>query len=137
MSLLKEIAAIPSTPKALRSFGITMGAVLALIGGVLLWRGKPNAVYFIAGAGSFAAAALGAPGALKPLNKAWMTLAVLMGFVMSRVILTVLFFAALTPIALLMRLSGKDTLALRRPADQASFWKEVSPTDRSRYDKQY
>ncbi|VAX32560.1 hypothetical protein MNBD_NITROSPIRAE02-710, partial [hydrothermal vent metagenome] len=90
--IIEEIRNIKSQKKDLRSFGLTIGIVAGLIGGLLLWRHKDHYPYFLAVSGIFIAFGLFLPNLLKPLQKAWMTLAVLMGWVMTRLILFVLFF---------------------------------------------
>ena len=50
---------------------------------------------------------------LFPLNKLWMRFGILLGMVVSPVVLGVLFFGVFTPIAVLMRLSGRDELRLK------------------------
>lgn len=47
-------------------------------------------------------------------NRAWTGLSEILGYVMSRVILTLLYFVILTPLALLYRLFNKDPLQLKR-----------------------
>ena len=68
--------------------------------------------------GWFAAAAvvlvlnMTAPRLFGPLSKVWFGLSGLMGAVMSKVILTIVYFLVLTPVGLLRRAMGKDTLRL-------------------------
>ena len=42
-----------------------------------------------------------------------------------RVILALVFFIVVTPLGLVMRMSGKDPLRLRRQAGAKSYWSEV------------
>ena len=39
--MINEFKSIKSTKKRLREFGLTIGAILVILGGVALWRGKP------------------------------------------------------------------------------------------------
>jgi hypothetical protein len=64
------------------------------------------------------------PKTLKPLQKAWMASALVIGFVMSRLILGILFYLVMTPIGLLMKLFGKDLLDERLEKEKASYWIE-------------
>jgi hypothetical protein len=68
-----------------------------------------------------------------------MTLAVLMGWVMTRVILSVLFFLVLTPIALVAKVAGKRFLDRRHGESADSYWQphEDHSGERKRYEKQY
>lgn len=51
--------------------------------------------------------------ALLTLNKLWMHFGFLIGMIVSPIVLGVIFFGLLTPIAMLMRLSGRDELRLK------------------------
>lgn len=58
---------------------------------------------------------------LQPLNKLWMCFGLFLGMIVSPVVLGVIFFAVFTPIAFLMRLSGRDELRLKF-RKQPSHW---------------
>lgn len=49
---------------------------------------------------------------LLPLNKLWMKFGILLGMIVSPIIMGIIFFGIFTPIAILMRLSGRDELGL-------------------------
>jgi len=53
------------------------------------------------------------PGAFKPLAVLWFGFADILGMISSRFLLTIVFFAVVTPIGLLRRLFGKDELLLK------------------------
>ena len=53
------------------------------------------------------------PGIFAPIAVVWLGLSHLLGAVMSRVVLTLIFFLVVTPIGLVRRLLGKDSLRLR------------------------
>jgi hypothetical protein len=69
------------------------------------------------------------PELILPLNKLWMRLGLLLGMIISPIVLGIIFFGIFTPIALFMRISGRDELRLRLKERQ-SFWKlkEVNTT---------
>ncbi len=54
------------------------------------------------------------PTLFKPVAKVWLGFSHLMGTVMSKIILTILFFGMVTPIGLLRRCLGKDSLQLKK-----------------------
>ena len=58
---------------------------------------------------------------LLPLNKLWMGFGIMLGVIVSPIVLGVIFFGLFTPIALLMRLSGRDELRLKFTG-KASHW---------------
>jgi len=58
---------------------------------------------------------------LLPLNKLWMRLGILLGMIVSPIVLGIIFFGLITPIAMLMRLSGRDELHLKF-TQKTSHW---------------
>ena len=62
-----------------------------------------------------------------------------MGLVVTRVILTVLFYGVITPISLLGRLCGKRFLDVRIDKARATYWEERPPRQEGveQYEKQY
>jgi hypothetical protein len=53
------------------------------------------------------------PQIYKPVAVLWLGFSELLGAVMSRILLSIVFFAVVTPIAIFRRLAGKDSLKLR------------------------
>ena len=62
-------------------------------------------------------------GLLSPLNKAWFMLGLALGKIVSPIVLGIIFFGLITPIALIARLLGRDELKLKRPK-KSSYWSE-------------
>lgn len=120
--LIEEIKNIKSDKKECRKFGITVGIVLLLIGIILYFYSKLSAPYFIGAGGSLILLGLLVPIVLFPLQKIWMTLAVVLGFVMSRIILTALFYFVVTPIAIIAKLFGKNFIDLKIERKKKSYW---------------
>jgi hypothetical protein len=58
---------------------------------------------------------------LLPLNKLWMRSGLLLGMVISPIVMGLIFFALFTPIAIMMRLFGRDELRLK-VKEQHSHW---------------
>lgn len=137
--ILEEIKNIRSGRDDLRKFGITMAVVLGLLGLLFLWRGKCYYPYFFILSAVFFIFAVLMPGSLRPINKAWMTLSILMGWFMTRLILTVLFYLVITPIGLVVRLFGKDLLAVRFDRNSDSYWipRETIKYERKNYENQF
>jgi hypothetical protein len=71
------------------------------------------ACVFIAAALIFLIVTLIKSEILLPLNKLWMRLGFLLGMIVSPIVLGIIFFGFFTPIAVLMRLSGRDELRLK------------------------
>lgn len=120
--LRQEIKNLSVTPAKLRSFGLTMGLLLLVIAAYMFWREKSGTVFLCAAA--LVVGGLGGlvPKLLTPVYRAWMTLALFMGFVMTRVILTVLYLGLFTPIGVIARLLGKDLLQQRWHPQAQTYW---------------
>ncbi|NUO09649.1 MAG: hypothetical protein HUU08_13390 [Candidatus Brocadia sp.] len=138
--IIEEIKNIKSGKKDLRKFGITMGVVLGLLGGFMWWRGKEYCYYFFIISAIFFFFTVTFPSVLKPVNTLWMSLAILMSWFMTRVILSILFYLGLTPIGFLARLFGKDFLRLKFSKHTTkSYWiqKEMDKYKKTDYERQF
>ena len=119
--MIGELNTIKSSKKDLKNFGFTMGVILTIIGVFLLVRGKNLFIYFFC-IGSILIILGGIiPVLLRPFYKAWMTFAVIIGWIMTRMILSVLFFSIITIIGIFARLLGKDFLNLKSESNE-SYW---------------
>jgi hypothetical protein len=120
----KEIRELKTTPRDLRNFGFVMAGALGILGLMLLWKHSHNAVYFLSVAGAFLVFSLILPRALIVLYYPWMAIAFVMGWFMTRVILSAAFFLVFTPIGLALRMFGKDLLDLKLDPDEKTYWKK-------------
>jgi len=117
--------------RRLRSFGLTVGTAFAVLGALLLWRQRASGPPLGAlGALLLLLAAL-LPGALRPVERVWMRAATAMGWVMTRVILGLIFLLVFTPAGLVLRLLRKDPLELRFARHQPSYWRARAPRERA------
>jgi len=111
-----------------RSFGFLFAGVFSLLSAYAGYHGASlTAVYVWLGAGLVVALiTLFLPELLTPFNKGWFLLGELMGKVVSPLVLGVIFFLLITPIALITRLFGRDELRLKR-ANANSYWIDRKP----------
>lgn len=137
--MIEEIANIKSGKRELRQFGITIGIVLGFLGGLLFFRQKAYYFYFLAFSGIFLFFGLIAPILLKPIQKIWMSLAILIGWVVTRVILIILFYLVVTPIGLAAKLFGQTLLDLKFVRAADSYWilREPVKFDKKSYENQF
>jgi len=105
-----------------RAFGIVFAIFFALVGMLPLRGHHPVRWWALALTALFLGVALVQPVWLRPLNRAWTKLGLLLGRVVSPVITGILFFWVVTPIALLFRILGKDPLHLSSDSKTQSFW---------------
>jgi hypothetical protein len=107
-----------------RSFGYVFAVVFALIGLFPLVRLETPRWWSLAVAAVFVVVAVLFPHRLHPLNRAWLAFGRLLHRIVSPLVMGAIFFLAVTPTALIMRLRGYDLLSLRRRPDLSSYWIE-------------
>ena len=105
-----------------RSFGLTFAAVALILAGIWLWRGSDWWIYALAASAAFAIVALAAPKVLAPFNKAWLKFGLLLHHIVNPLVMGLLFFAVITPMAVIARTMGKDFLRLRFDRQAKSYW---------------
>lgn len=106
--------------RGLRQFGLLVGSTLvALFGVIVPWTfARPLPTWpWIAG-GTLVAWAVLHPASLGPIYTGWMRLAMAMSRVTTPLILGLLFFLVITPVALVLRLLGRDSMT--RAFDRAA-----------------
>jgi hypothetical protein len=130
----EEFINIKETKKDLRKFGLTVGGVLLGISILLFYFEKPTAIYFTIIGGFLFISGLVIPQILKPLNKIWMGLAIILGFFMSRIIITVLFYIALTPISIIAKLVGKKFMILKFDRSINTYWEKPTIIQKKQID---
>ncbi|GAB6281453.1 MAG: hypothetical protein STSR0008_01930 [Ignavibacterium sp.] len=140
--LKEEIKNIKESAKDLKKFGLTIGSILVFISGFLYWKHYNSFIYFLVIGILIMFFGVVIPIVLKPLNKIWMIIAVLLGYVMTRIILSLLFYLILTPIGIIGRLSGSrkfSGLDLKINKNQKSYWieREKKINNKEDYEKQY
>lgn len=112
-----------------RSFGLTVGIVLAIIGGVRLYGHTLTVteISFFAAALLLIVTGFVAPKLLKPANRAWLKFGRLLFMISSPVMMALIFASAFVPTGLMMRLLGKDILHLKLDAQADSYWTDKDP----------
>jgi hypothetical protein len=124
----------------LRLFGWTVGGVLLAVGVLLLLRGHLSSGRILAAAGALLV--LGgtvAPRALALPYRLWMGFARALGWFNTRLLLILVFYLILTPLGLILRLTGKRPLDLKRDPEAQSYWIRLprEPFDPSRSEKHF
>jgi hypothetical protein len=86
---------------------------------------------------------VGLAGLIRPAAVRWLfvgatVLAFPIGWVVSQIMLAIMFYGIITPLALLFRIRGRDLLALKPGPSRSSFWTpKQTPGDMGRYFRQY
>ena len=118
---------LTTNKKELRKFGLVMAGAFTLLASYLWYRDSANAWWIASIGGTFLGLGLLVPIALAPIEFVWMKIAHVMGFVMTRVILTLVFFLAITPTGLVFRLLGKDLLQKKIDPAADTYWISAEP----------
>ena len=137
-TLLNEFKTISSTRKDLKNFGLTVGIALFII--YLIWRKQEFAIYVAMAGGLLVILGLTVPIVLKPFQKVWMGFAIVMGFIMSHIILFILYYLVFTPLGLIGRLTGKEFLQIKFKREEGESYWQKRPEKKEgpeRYEKQY
>jgi saxitoxin biosynthesis operon SxtJ-like protein len=104
-----------------RRFGLTVGAAFLGLSALLAWRGRPSPAMVCGVLGSvlilFGAVL---PGALVPVRRVWMSMALAISKVTTPIFLGVVYFAVFTPIGVVRRLAGRNPMKPRPTG--GSFW---------------
>jgi len=111
-----------------RSFALVFAAVFCIVGLFpLLGDGGAVRWWALGIAAAFVATGLVAPRILRPLNAAWYRFGLAIARVVNPVVMGLLFFVFVTPMALVMRALGKNPLKLRFDPEAESYWIERQP----------
>ena len=105
-----------------RSFGLSVGGACLALAALWAWRRTPTLplIFSLIGA-VLVILGLLAPTLLRVPNRLWWRLAHVLGWINSRILMTVIFFLILTPVGVIRRLGGADSLRLKT-AGRGSGW---------------
>ena len=137
--IIEEIKNIKGDISDWRKFGMTMGIILAVMGFYLLWKGRNYSEYVFILAAAFLITGFIFPSVLKPVYKAWMVVAVMMGFMMTKIIMVIIFYMIVTPIGIIASIIGKNFLDMKIDKKAKSYWmvRKTVRTEKSDYEKQF
>ena len=110
-----------------RAFGIVFAVVFTIVGAWPLLDEAPLRLWALGVADGFLAAAMIAPQTLKPLNQLWFRFGMVLHKIVNPLVMGLLFFATVTPIAIIMRMMGKDPLNRKIDQQATTYWIERDP----------
>jgi Saxitoxin biosynthesis operon protein SxtJ len=127
------------TSRDLNILALLFLALPGAIGGYGLWKGAETGWIWIT-----AGCVLGISRLIPPLFKAvyriWVTFSIILGYFISRILLTIIFLIVITPIGVIMRIMGTDPMQRKLDHNAASYWEpkeqEKDPSI-ERYEKQF
>jgi hypothetical protein len=107
--------------RQLRSFGLIVGGIFAFIGIWPAFFHRDIRVWALLGGGLLISQALLLPRTLWPIYRVWMVAGHAMGWVNTRILLALGFFAIVTPSALALRMLGKDPMRRKFDPETNSY----------------
>ena len=106
-----------------RSFGIVFCAFFLIVSLYPLINEEPIRYWSLIVSIIFLILGILNSNILSPLNKAWFKFGLFLGKIVSPIVMGIVFFAVVTPIALILKIMGKDLLNLKKSKIN-SYWIE-------------
>ena len=107
-----------------RSFGLVFFIVFLIIGLLPLMQEGQIKIWAVIISVIFLFLGLINSRLLTPLNKLWFKFGILLGGIISPIVMAFVFFIVVTPIAFLVRITGKDLLSKKYKKNNKSYWIE-------------
>ncbi|MDF1612462.1 MAG: SxtJ family membrane protein [Stygiobacter sp.] len=132
-----ELASLDVTNKSLKKFGFVIGGIFLLLGLLFflknLYSNYRNILFVI----SFILIISGLlfPSKLKSIYKIWMGFAFALGWIVSRLILIILFYFVLSPVGFFAKLFKKEFLDVKFKDGKNSYW--IEKKKQTDYEKLY
>ena len=120
--MIEEIKNISTSKKDIQKFSYLIGGILILIALYILWKGTADHRILLGiGIGTILVGIV-IPMILKPVYYIWMVFANILGWIMTRVILSIVFYLIVTPIGLIAKIFRKRFLDLSFRTDENSYY---------------
>ena len=121
-----------ATVKDLRNFGLLVGAIFVVIGfWPVVFRGESLRLWAVGLGGVLAIFGAVAPATLAPVHKGWMRVGHVLGWINTRILLGIVFYGLVTPIGVMFRLMGKDTMRQAFSDENSTYRVVRQPRPRS------
>ncbi|SKB07447.1 hypothetical protein SAMN02745166_04697 [Prosthecobacter debontii] len=136
--ILEELKAVDHSASAMKRFGGLMSAVTLGVAFLSWWKhGHFTGVIWACGAAAFILLGLTIvrPQSLRMPYLGWMFLSLCLGWVMSRVVLILLFTLVVIPTHLLGRIFGLSFMKMRQGKERTSLWEKKPPRDAKHHEQ--
>lgn len=120
-----------------RKFGLMFASICALAAAYTAYRASWLWPWCAGASGFFLVSGLFFEPVLRPVYAGWMKFAHVLGWINTRLLLGLFFYLVLTPVALLLRVIGKDLLERRLDRSARTYWVKREPVelDQERYER--
>lgn len=135
-----EVNRNPSRRELRQFSGIWFPAFFAVVGGLIAYRTGHWTVSMAIWAPALVLSVMGLvrPDWMRPIYVGWMLASAPIGWVVSRIILAIVYYLVITPIGLVIRLTRRDPLGEQFDPSAATYWVEREQVrDTSRYFRQF
>lgn len=105
-----------------RAFGLVFAVVFLIVGLWPVLGGLPPIIWALIVSGVFLVTALTVPTILRPLNMIWFKFGLLLHKIVNPLVMGLLFFLTITPMALIFKMLGKDPLNRKFDKETSSYW---------------
>ena len=121
----------------LRNFGLLTGAIFLIIALWPLFYALPVRMWLAIPSALLIFSAILFPTVLSTPYRLWMKFGSALGWINTRIILTLLYFLAILPIAVLLRILGKTPLKLKFDAKTCSYRETPEDSDENDFNQQF
>ena len=111
-----------------RNFGLVFFFVFLIVSLLPLLKEEPFRIWSIVIAIIFLILGLMNSKLLTPLNKLWFKFGLFLGYLVSPIVMGIVFFLVITPTGFVMKIMGKDLLNKNKDNDKKSYWINRSKT---------
>lgn len=126
------------TAKDLKQFGLLVGGVFSVIG---LWpfvfRGESPRLWALVLGGVLMMLGAIAPQSLKQVHAGWMKIGHVLGAINTKIILGLIYYLLITPMGIVMRLLGKDSMHRALNRDVSTYRVVRTPRPRQHMRNQF
>lgn len=112
--------------KELRFFSLYWFIAFGLFDAAMFYFGGVGLTFFLIAAAALLGGVAGTayPRAMKPAYLVLMILSFPIGFIVSHIVMAMMFYLVITPIGVVRHLLGVDSLSLKKRKEAAGFWRK-------------
>jgi len=110
-----------------RKFGFGLCAVLLVLAGIRWWLADTQPALLLMLAATFFIVSAVLPWALRPLLAGWIKVVVVINWIVTRALLSFVFYAMITPARLVLKLAGDDPLKRQWEPAARTYWEDAEP----------
>lgn len=110
-----------------RKFGFGLCAALLVLAGLHWWLSGTRPVLLLMLAATFFIVSAVLPWALRPVLAGWIKVVLAINWVVTRALLSLVFYGMVTPVGIVLKLVGSDPLRRQREPEALTYWEDAEP----------